>query len=126
MVALAKASFDRLRAAGVSERMAYIDCVHELKYLADLIQARGIEGMYDAISDTAEFGARLAEPRLVAAMGTEFDTLLSDIRSGEFARVWNAEHADGAPRMARWREAGQAEAIEMTGRELRDRLKKRI
>ncbi|MEE2566967.1 ketol-acid reductoisomerase [Hyphobacterium marinum] len=125
MVALAKASFERLTAAGVSPRMAYIDCVHELKYLADLIQARGIEGMYEAISDTAEFGARLTEPNLAKAVGPEFECLLSNIRSGDFARDWNAEHAAGAPRMAQWREAGRAEPVETAGRELRSRLKKR-
>jgi len=125
MVALAKASFDRLTAAGISPRMAYIDCVHELKYLADLIQARGIEGMYDAISDTAEFGARLVEPRLTQALGADFDRLLVDIKTGQFAKDWNGEHANGAPRMARWREDGKAQSIEKTGAELRERLKMR-
>lgn len=125
MVALAKASFDRLTAAGVSPRMAYIDCVHELKYLADLIQDRGIEGMYEAISDTAEFGARLTEPKLASAVGPEFERLLVNIRSGGFAQEWNREHADGAPRMARWRDQGRALPIEEAGRDLRARLKDR-
>lgn len=125
MVALAKASFARLTAAGVSPRMAYIDCVHELKYLADLIQDRGIEGMYDAISDTAEFGARLTEPNLAGAVGPEFERLLGNISSGDFAREWNQEHANGAPRMARWRDEGRALPIEEAGRDLRARLKDR-
>ncbi|MAL09339.1 MAG: ketol-acid reductoisomerase [Maricaulis sp.] len=123
LVALAKASFCRLTAAGVSPRMAYIDCVHELKYLADLIHDRGIAGMYDAISDTAEFGARLCEHDIASALGPEFDTLLDNIRSGDFAASWNAEHASGAPRMKTWRAADLKEPVEEAGLELRSRLK---
>ena len=123
LVALAKASFKRLTAAGVSPRMAYIDCVHELKYLADLIHDRGIAGMYDAISDTAEFGARLCETDLADALGPEFDRLLGNITSGDFARSWNSEHSAGAPRMKIWREADLGEPVEAAGLELRKRLK---
>lgn len=123
LVALAKASFARLTAAGVSPRMAYIDCVHEMKYLADLIHDRGIAGMYAAISDTAEFGARLCETDLAEALGPDFDRLMDNIRSGRFAEDWNGEHRAGAPRMAAWRKADLEEPVERAGRELRDRLK---
>ncbi|MEN0651535.1 MULTISPECIES: ketol-acid reductoisomerase [Hyphobacterium] len=123
LVALAKASFQRLTAAGVSPRMAYIDCVHEMKYLADLIHDRGIEGMYAAISDTAEFGARLCETELAEALGPDFDRLMDNIRSGRFAENWNGEHRAGAPRMKAWRAGDRAEPVEQAGRELRARLK---
>lgn len=123
LVALAKASFKRLTAAGVSPRMAYIDCVHEMKYLADLIHDRGIEGMYAAISDTAEFGARLCESDLAEALGGDFDRLMDNIRSGRFAGEWNGEHRAGAPRMKAWRAADRDEPVDVAGRELRARLK---
>ncbi|MCF8878415.1 ketol-acid reductoisomerase [Hyphobacterium sp. SN044] len=123
LVALAKASFKRLTAAGVSPRMAYIDCVHEMKYLADLIHDRGIEGMYAAISDTAEFGARLCESDLADALGEDFDRLMDNIRSGRFAEEWNGEHRAGAPRMKSWRAADKDEPVDIAGRELRARLK---
>ena len=61
MCALAREGFEQLVAAGISPDMAYIDTVHELKYIAELIHERGIHGMYAAISDTAEFGAHEVE-----------------------------------------------------------------
>tara|TARA_R110002126_G_scaffold8784_4_gene40758 strand:- start:328 stop:1344 length:1017 start_codon:yes stop_codon:yes gene_type:complete len=122
MVALAKASFTRLTAAGVSERMAYIDCVHELKYLADLIQERGIAGMYEAISDTAEFGAReiedaIAGPELLKVI----DGAMEAIESGSFARKW-VERYESGDRLQAERAHDRTLPIEAAGAELRSRL----
>jgi ketol-acid reductoisomerase len=122
MVALAKASFTRLTAAGVSPRMAYIDCVHELKYLADLIQQRGIAGMYEAISDTAEFGARevegaIAGPELLGV----FDRAMEDIESGAFARKW-VERYEAGDALTAARKQDQPLAIAAAGAALRSRL----
>ena len=123
LTALAEASFERLVKAGVSPRMAYIDCVHEIKYLADLMHERGIEGMYRAISDTAEYGARrvagsIAGPEYAAAM----DRAMADIESGTFAKAWvDAYEAGGA--MESERAADSQRPVELAGKELRFRLK---
>ena len=122
LVALAKASYQRLVAAGVSERMAYIDCVHEIKYLADLIQSQGIAGMYEAISDTAEFGARqieddIAGPELNAA----FDKAMAAIEDGSFARKW-VETYEAGDAMVEDRARDKTLAIEAAGADLRSRL----
>lgn len=122
LVALAKASFDRLVAAGVSPRMAYIDCVHEIKYLADLIQARGIAGMYEAISDTAEFGARQIEDRIAGPeLHAVFDAAMADIESGEFARHW-VESYEAGDAMKAERARDRELPIEAAGAELRSRI----
>ena len=122
LVALARASFDRLVAAGVSPRMAYIDCVHEIKYLADLVQARGIAGMYEAISDTAEFGAReiedaIAGPQLRAV----FDQAMAAIEDGSFARKW-VETYEAGDAMKADRARDRSLPIEAAGAELRSRI----
>jgi ketol-acid reductoisomerase len=122
MVALAKASFDRLVAAGVSERMAYIDCVHEIKYLADLIQSRGIAGMYEAISDTAEFGAREVEDRIAGPeLRQVFDDAMAEIENGGFAKKW-VETYEAGNAMLDARSADRSLPIEEAGHELRSRL----
>ena len=59
------AGFDTLVEAGVSEEIAYMECVGELKLIAELIEARGIAGMREAISNTAELGAVIGGPRIV-------------------------------------------------------------
>src|SRR5947209_20312248 len=51
------AGFETLVSAGVSPELAYLECVGELKLIAELIEARGIAGMREAISNTAELGA---------------------------------------------------------------------
>jgi ketol-acid reductoisomerase len=122
LVALAKSSFTRLVAAGVSPRMAYIDCVHELKYLADLIQDRGIAGMYAAISDTAEFGAREVEDKIAGPeLMQVFDNAMADIESGAFAKKWVETHESGRA-MVDERIEDLKHPIEMAGKELRSRL----
>jgi len=122
MVALAKASFDRLVAAGVSPRMAYIDCVHEIKYLADLIQDRGIAGMYEAISDTAEFGARQIEDKIAGPeLRGVFDEAMADIESDAFARKWVEAYEAGNAMQAE-RAHDRTLSIEAAGAELRSRI----
>ncbi|MBR9825875.1 MAG: ketol-acid reductoisomerase [Alphaproteobacteria bacterium] len=122
LVALAKASFERLVAAGVSERMAYIDCVHEIKYLADLIQARGIAGMYEAISDTAEFGAREIEGKIAGPeLKSVFDQAMADIETDRFARKW-VETYEAGDAMKADRAADKRLKIEEAGKDLRSRL----
>jgi ketol-acid reductoisomerase len=51
---LLAAGFDTLVEAGFSPEVALLECVGELKLIADLIEERGIAGMREAISNTAE------------------------------------------------------------------------
>ena len=59
------AGFETLVAGGISPEVAYLECVGELQLIAELIQARGIAGMREAISNTAELGAVLGGKRIV-------------------------------------------------------------
>ncbi len=101
MNALVTAAFETLVAKGYSPEIAYLECVHQLKYLADLLHERGVAGLRRGISGTALFGDLTRGPRVVgepsrAAMAV----LLEEIRTGAFAREWAAEVARGAPRLA--------------------------
>ena len=101
MNALVIAAFETLVASGYSPEIAYLECVHQLKYLADLLHDRGVAGLRRGISGTALFGDLTRGPRVVgegarAAMAE----LLEEIRSGAFAREWAGEVALGAPRLA--------------------------
>lgn len=123
MCALARQGYETLVAAGISPLMAYIDTVHELKYIAELIHTRGIAGMYAAISDTAEFGAHGVEARIAEAVKPVFEDIVTDVISGDFARRWVADfekHRAGL-HAARAR-AGQHD-LEETGKYLRKALR---
>ena len=92
------AGYDVLVEAGISEEVAYMECVGELKLLADLIEARGIAAMRAAISNTAELGAVTGGPRVVDARGrSEMRAILAEIRSGAFAATLSDEAAANYP-----------------------------
>ena len=119
MCALAREGFEQLVAAGISPRMAYIDTVHELKYIAELIHQRGIHGMYAAISDTAEFGAHEVEGQIREAVRPVFQAIVKDVTAGDFARRWVADYEQGRAKLHEMRAEAGEHALEEAGREIR-------
>jgi ketol-acid reductoisomerase len=114
------AGFDTLVAGGVSPEVAYLECVGELKLIAELIEARGIAGMREAISNTAELGALLGGRRIVdAGVRHRMAEVLEEVRSGAFADELAKEEADGYPRLDRSREEARNTPVEDTYRRLR-------
>jgi ketol-acid reductoisomerase len=99
MNALVIAAFETLVAAGYEPELAYLEVVHQLKYLADLMHERGIAGMREGISSTALYGDLTRGPRVIdhhvrAALGT----ILDEIRSGAFAAEFARWVGAGRPR----------------------------
>jgi len=100
MNALVTAAFDTLVENGAAPELAFLECVHQLKYLADLLHERGVAGMRDGISGTALYGDLTRGPRVVGAESRRaMREILAEIRSGAFAREWQAEVAAGRPRL---------------------------
>jgi ketol-acid reductoisomerase len=117
---LARAAFDTLVGAGYAPELAYFECLHQLKLLVDLMHTRGIAGMYEAISNTAEFGAHVTGPRIIgAASRTEMKRVLDDVQSGRFARAFMADTKAGGPQMTAARARAAAHPIEAVGARLR-------
>ncbi|HEX6785508.1 MAG TPA: ketol-acid reductoisomerase [Sphingomicrobium sp.] len=113
------AGFETLVAAGVSPELAYLECVGELKLLADLIEARGIAGMRDVISNTAELGALLGGKRIVDDnVRKRMAEVLAEVRAGRFAEQLRREEAEGYPRLERARRENRETPIEETYRRL--------
>jgi ketol-acid reductoisomerase len=100
MNALVTTAFETLVQKGYSPEIAYLECVHQLKYLADLLHDRGVAGMREGISGTALYGDLTRGPRLIGEPErAEMGRILEEIRSGAFAREWRAEVAAGRPRL---------------------------
>ena len=115
------AGFDTLVAAGVSEEVAYMECVGELKLIADLIEARGIAGMREAISNTAELGAVMGGKRIIdPGVRNRMSAILAEIRAGRFAEALREEEAEGYPRLAQARAEARQELVERARRKLLD------
>ena len=104
---LIHAGYETLVDAGFSPEIAYFECLTEVKLIADLIYERGIAGMREAISNTAEFGALKGGTRIVTAeTRTEMRRILREVRSGVFTRELIADAEAGYPRLKASRAAG--------------------
>lgn len=113
------AGFDILVDAGVAPEIAYMECVGELKLIAELIEARGIAGMREAISNTAELGAMLGGPRVVDGnVRKRMREVLEEVRSGRFAKALSSEAANGYPLLKNARVRARALAVEQARRSL--------
>jgi len=120
------AGYETLVEAGFSPEIAYFECLTEVKLIADLIYERGIAGMREAISNTAEFGALKGGTRIVTAdTRTEMRRILREVRSGSFARELIADAEAGYPRLRASRAAAAAHPIEDVRRRIVDLRGKR-
>lgn len=117
--ALAREGFEALMQAGISPEMAYIDTVHEIKYIADLIHERGMAGMYEAISDTAEFGAHEVEGAIREAVRPVFRAIVQDVTAGAFAQRWVEDYEAGRKTLLAQRQAASAHPVEAAGAAIR-------
>ena len=117
---LIRAGFDTLVKAGYPAELAYFECLHELKFIVDLIHEAGMSGMRELISDTAKWGELTVGPRIVdARVQKQMRAVLRDIRSGKFAREFIREMKTGRKRYRKLRKAADNHRIEKVGRKLR-------
>jgi len=117
LLELVTAAFETLVERGYSPEIAYLECVHQLKYLGDLLHERGPAGFRAGISGTALFGATTRGPRVVGENSRkEMKAILEEIRSGAFAREWQQEAAAGLGRLAAAVERARLHPIEQARR----------
>ena len=117
---LIHAGFETLVEAGFSPEVAYFECLTEVKLISDLIYERGIAGMREAISNTAEFGALKGGSRIVgAAARTEMRRVLREVRSGAFVQDLLEDARAGYPRLKASRAKAAAHPIEDVGKRLK-------
>src|SRR5918912_860240 len=96
MTELVRAGYETLVEAGYDPRLAYFECLHELKLIVDLMYEKGITGMRYSISNTAEYG--------------------------DLTREWIAENRAGQENFRRMREEGANHQIEREGKQLRSMM----
>jgi ketol-acid reductoisomerase len=117
---LVRAGYETLVDAGYDPRLAYFECLHELKLIVDLMYEKGIAGMRYSISNTAEYGDLTRGKRIVGEPTREaMKQILAEIQSGEFAKEWIAENRAGQENFMRMREEQKGHQIEREGKELR-------
>ncbi|MFN8131446.1 MAG: ketol-acid reductoisomerase [Solirubrobacteraceae bacterium] len=120
---LVRAGYETLVEAGYDPRLAYFECLHELKLIVDLMYEKGISGMRHSISNTAEYGDLTRGKRVIGAESrAAMQELLGEIQSGDFAREWIAENRAGQENFRRMREEQANHQIEVEGRQLRSMM----
>src|SRR3954467_2361557 len=120
---LVQAGYETLVDAGYDPRLAYFECLHELKLIVDLMYEKGITGMRYSISNTAEYGDLTRGKRVITADTRErMRAILKEIQSGDFAREWIAENRAGQESFKRMRAEQAGTQIESTGEELRSHM----
>jgi ketol-acid reductoisomerase len=106
--------------AGYQPEMAYFECLHELKFIVDLMHRVGLSGMRARISETAKWGAVSVGPKIIdERVKLRMKEALSRIRRGKFAKEWLRETATGRKRYQRLLDKGQTAPIEQVGERLR-------
>src|SRR5947199_2934908 len=120
---LVQAGFETLVDAGYDPDMAYFECLHELKLIADLMYEKGLAGMRSSISNTAEYGDYTRGKRVITEQTrAAMRQILAEIQSGDFAREWIAENGAGQESFRRMREEQAGTQVETTGEELRSHM----
>src|SRR5699024_8195596 len=96
---LVKAGFETLTDAGYQPEVAYIETLHEVKLIVDLMYEGGIENMRYSISDTAQWGDFVSGPRVINdETKARMKEVLDDIQTGKFAQEWILENQANRPR----------------------------
>jgi len=117
---LVKAGFETLVDAGYEPEMAYLEVVHELKLIVDLIYEGGLTNMRRYISNTAQYGDLTRGPRVIGPETYEaMQDILEEIQSGKFAREWMLENMVNRPVFNALTKADEEHLIEEVGKEVR-------
>ncbi|MDQ2824827.1 MAG: ketol-acid reductoisomerase [Verrucomicrobiota bacterium] len=120
VTALIRAGFETLVHAGYPPELAYFECLHELKFIVDLIHEQGIAGMRSLISETAKWGDLTVGPQIIdASVRKNMANALRDIRTKKFAREFIRQVTSDRKRYMSLLRDAQSHPIERVGRRLR-------
>ena len=109
---LLKSGFETLVESGLSPENAYLECVHQLDLIVELIKKYGMSGMFKKISRTAEFGSYISGKSVINK--NEMKRILSRIKSGDFAKRWMKEHESGMKNYKKMKKSWEKNLLQKT------------
>ena len=93
---LVKAGFDTLVKKGLPPENAYLEVLHQLDLLVDLMKEKGVAGMYKEISLLAAYGSYKNARRIITGRTRkEMEKIFAEIKSGKFARQFRQDYQSG-------------------------------
>ncbi len=123
MSALVRAGFETLVENGYAPEIAYFECLHELKFIVDLMHEAGLVGMRALISETALWGELTVGPKIIGRDTKKRMTeALRQIQKGAFARGIVRETRGGKRKLKMLLREANSHEIEKIGSRLRARM----
>lgn len=123
LVGLMESGFDTLVKRGFSPESAYLECIHQLDSIVDLVKKHGPAGMFERISVTAAYGSLLNKEQLSGPeQRRKMAAMLKQIEDGRFVRKLMV---DSRHQMADFkRKSGDIRSSEL--QRIHDRLRKKL
>lgn len=123
VVELMRQGFNTLVENGYDEKMAYFECVHEMKMMVDLVYYRGFDGMRKVASNTAEYGDYITGPKVISEESKKgMQDTLDYIKNGGFAHEYLSDASLGFPKLNALRNWEQTEQVTKVGNEFRKEI----
>lgn len=121
MASMITNSFETLVESGYQPEIAYFEVLHEIKLIADLVQAYGINGMWRRVSETARYGGMTRGPRIIdPAAKQHMKDVLTEIQDGTFNKEWvEAYKNSGKDAFNQFMTKLDNHDIEKTGKQMR-------
>jgi ketol-acid reductoisomerase len=114
------AGWETLVEAGYQPEIAYFECLHEVKLIADLLYEGGLKKMYEIISETAAFGGITNGKRVLSKDSrASMRKILAEIRDGSFAKQWQDVSSRGDLEWRTLVKEHTTHPIETVGQEMR-------
>ena len=93
---LVRAGFDTLVKKGLPPENAYLEVLHQLDLLVNLLKEKGVAGLYQEISLLAAYGSYKNAKRIITPKTRrEMEKIFSEIKSGKFARQFMKDYTGG-------------------------------
>ena len=119
LIYLTSVAFNTLIENGLPPENAYLETVHQIDLLANLLKRYGAAGMLERISKTAAIGTlKMQELLSDQTVKTAFDKALRDIESGEFTGDWT-QNDDALQQLNSFIEVMRKSDLDKTGKKLR-------
>ncbi|WP_163498677.1 ketol-acid reductoisomerase [Helicobacter suis] len=123
LVVLLEKAFETLVEAGYPMEVAYFECIHEIKVIADLIYTKGVAGMQEHISNTAEYGGLVSGDKIIGAgVKARMQEVLESIQNGMFTRQFLEEKEGGYAQIQAHKKTFKTHPLEQIGAHLRGYL----
>jgi ketol-acid reductoisomerase len=117
---LLKSGFETLVEDGLPPENAYLECVHQIDLIVELIKKYGIAGMFDRISRVAEYGSYLSGKRVIDK--DQMKKILDQVKNGTFTEKWIKEQKRNLKDYNRMKKSYQNHLLDKISKKLRSNL----